>query len=408
VPSRPADLRQSNCRVLLRLLRGVSSCSKAELARLSGLSVPTVTSAVQDLERVGLVEILGEGESSGGRPPEMLRFNAKHGYVAGADIGGTHLRMMLSDLNGESVAEWKTTLDAAGKDAGSVCRLIRSGLKAMCQSQGLTDAHIVHMTVGAPGTTDVEQGVVFSAPNLTDWNQVPLREMLESETGVQAMVENDTNLAAVGEHWRGAAKGVRDFVFIAMGTGVGSGVFLGGQLHHGATWSAGEIGYLGVPGLPREPVNVQRAGQLERSIGGEGIEHAWTERLGRSGRMDESLKSLRGVEIFELARKGDADAIAVLRFTATMLADVIATITLLLNPTLIVLGGGVGANEGLREETERLLQASNFPHPAVRISELGTQAQLFGAISLSFCGRKQTALLKAGGVGLCRPASDER
>lgn len=383
LPSRPADLRQSNCRVLLRLVRGLSSCSKAELARLSGLSVPTVTSAVQDLERVGLVEILGEGESSGGRPPELLRFNARHGYVAGADVGGTRLRMMLSDLNGEPVSEWKATLQADDKDAPSICRLIRGGLKAMCESHGISDSQVLHITVGAPGITDVEQGVVISAPNLTNWNQVPLRELVESETGVQVIVENDTNLAAVGEHWHGAAKGVRDFVFIAMGTGVGSGVFLGGKLHHGATWSAGEIGYLGVPGLPREPLEVQRTGQLERTIGGSGIEHSWTEQLARSGREDESLRNLRGAQIFDLAVKGDSDAREVLRSTATMLTDVIATTTLLLNPTLVVLGGGVGSHQGLRDETESMLQANDFPYPAIKISELGTQAQLYGAISLS-------------------------
>src|ERR1700751_4981392 len=96
-PSRPAHLRQVNARGLLRLLREHNPCSKADLVRLSGLSAPTVSSAVSHLESLGLIENLGEGESSGGRPPGMLRFHASHGYVAGADIGGTRLRMMLAD-----------------------------------------------------------------------------------------------------------------------------------------------------------------------------------------------------------------------------------------------------------------------------------------------------------------------
>lgn len=382
-PSRPSDLRHTNCRVLLRLLRGHASCSKAELARLSGLSLPTVSSAMQYLERVGLVEPLGEGESSGGRPPELLRFHAKHGYVAAADIGGTRLRMMLADLGGEPVATWSATLAAEAKDPTSVCRTMRCGLRMMCSETGVDQERVLHVTVGAPGITDVNRGVVLSAPNLTDWNQVPLREIVEAEMGTSAAVENDTNLAAVGEHWRGAAKDVPDFVFIAMGTGVGSGVFLGGKLHHGAAWSAGEIGYLGVPGMTREPLELQRTGQLERTIGGEGIEQRWLQQLGESGREDEGLKSLRGAQIFDLAKDGDADAKAVLRFAATALADAIATITLLLNPQLIVLGGGVGSNECLREETQTILAGSDFPHPAVRTSQLGTQAQLYGAISLS-------------------------
>lgn len=383
LPSRPADLRQTNCRVLLGLLRGRESCTKADLARLSGLSVPTVGSAVQDLERLGLVENLGEGESSGGRPPEMLRFNARRGYLAGADIGGTYVRMMLSDLNGDRVAEWSARLEDGRKDPVAVCRVIREGLRAMCSGQGVDESLVLHMTAGAPGITDVDAGVVVSAPNLTNWNNVGLRELIESELGVEAAVENDTNLAAVGEHWRGAAQGVRDFVFIAIGTGVGSGIFLGGELHHGATWSAGEIGYLGVPGMPRDALEVQRTGQLEQTIGGGGIEHRWTEQLARSGRSDPALEQIRGAAIFDLALQGDPDAQEVLRFTAAMLMDVIATTTLLLNPTLVVLGGGVGSHRALRVETETMLQASNFPHPTVRTSELGTQAQLYGAISVS-------------------------
>ena len=382
-PSRPADLRQTNCRVLLRLLRGRSSCSKADLARLSGLSVPTVSSAIQDLEKVGLVEVLGEGESSGGRPPEMLRFHAKHGYVAGADIGGTRLRMMLSDLSGEPVASWNATLEANGKDPASVCRLLRDGLRAMCSETGVDEERVLHATVGAPGITDVDRGVVLSAPNLTGWKDVPLRQLVQAELGMEAVAENDTNLAAVGEHWRGAAKGVRDFVFIAMGTGVGSGVFVGGKLHHGAAWSAGEIGYLGVPGMAREPMEMQRTGQLERTIGGEGIERKWLEQLAQAGRADEKLRRLRGAQIFDLAGEGDADARAVLGFVATVVADAIATTTLILNPKLVVLGGGVGSHECLRAETQRLLSGSDFPHPEVRRSELGTQAQLYGAVSVS-------------------------
>src|ERR1700749_547007 len=107
-PSRPSHLRQANARGLLRLLREHNPCSKADLVRLSGLSGPTVSSGVGDLGALGLVENLGDGGSSGGRPPDMLRFNASHGYVAGVDIGGTRLRMVLADLNGRVVTQWAT------------------------------------------------------------------------------------------------------------------------------------------------------------------------------------------------------------------------------------------------------------------------------------------------------------
>jgi glucokinase len=336
------------------------------------------------MESLGLIELLGEGESSGGRPPELLQFNAGHGYVAGADIGGTRLRMMLCDLNGAPVAHWSTQFTTGQKDPVSVCEILHEGLRTMCQQAGVSLERVLHLTAGAPGITDVKEGVVFYAPNLTDWTNVPLRALLEKTTGIASAVENDTNLAAVGEYHQGSAKGVGDFIFIAMGTGVGAGIFLRGYLHHGARWSAGEMGYLGVPGMPRETVNMQSVGQLERMIGGLGVEERWIQRLKRSGYDHEGeLVQLRASQIFDLAQEGDPMAMEVLHETAVVLADAIATMTLLFNPELIVLGGGVGSHDCLCRTTERLLQANDFTAPRLRTSFLGTQAQLYGAISLS-------------------------
>jgi len=383
-PSRPAHLRFANCRTLLQLLRAHGPCSKADLVRSSGLSAPTVSSAIAQIEALGLVETLGEGESSGGRPPELIQFNATHGYVAAADIGGTRLRMMLADLNGTPVAHWSTQFAADQKDPASVCSVLDEGLRAMCQQTNIAISKVLHLTAGAPGITDVRAGIVRFAPNLTAWTEVPLRAMLRKQTGIETIVENDTNLAAVGEYRQGAAEGVEDFIFVAMGTGVGAGIFLRGSLHHGARWSAGEIGYLGIPGVPREPVEMHKTGQLERVIGGAGIERQWLERLERAGLRNEAeLAELRAPQIFDLAQEGDLLALEVLQSTAGILADAIATLALVFNPDLIVLGGGVGSHDRLCRETDRLLRNADFAPPRIRTSFLGTQAQLHGAISLS-------------------------
>lgn len=382
-PSRPAHLRQANSRTLLKLVRAHAPCSRADLARMSGLSAPTVAAAIADLESLGVVKMVGEGQSSGGRPPELLRFCAEHAYVAGADIGGTRLRMILADLDGKPVAHWKGKLDANEKDPDSICGLIAQGLQAMCDDAGVARNKVMHLTVGAPGITDVARGVVLSAPNLTDWTMVPLRELLEKELALEVVAENDTNLAAIGEHWHGAADGVDDFVFVAMGTGVGSGVFLRGQIHHGSAWSAGEIGYLGVPGMTREPMEMQRTGQLERAIGGEGIEARWIAELDREGVKDPELRKLRASQIFDRAAENHPVAQSVLEYTAGILADAIGTVTLLFNPSLVVMGGGVGSHAALCSATEGILKLSDFPHPRVRCSVLGPEAQLHGAVAVS-------------------------
>ncbi len=382
-PARPAQLREANCRTLLRLLRANSPCSKADLVRGSGLSATTVSASVGRMSELGLVEALGDGESSGGRPPGLLRFNGGHALVAAADIGGTRLRMMLADLNGRPITQWAVQLNERQKTPRAVVALLGQGLSEMLRQSGAT-TRVMHIVIGAPGITDVKHGVILAAPNLQGWTDLPLRMLVERELHVNATIENDTNLAAVGEHAEGAAKGIDDFVFVAMGTGVGAGIFLQGALHHGASWSAGEIGYLPVSGLARQPMRLQETGQLEQTIGGAGIEAMWQKLLRnkRNGRTS-VLLPLRAPQIFDLAEEGHALAGEVLNSVARILADAVATIALLMNPQMVVLGGGVGSHRALCRATDALLQQSEFAQPVLRSSPLGTEAQLFGAISVA-------------------------
>jgi len=217
--------------------------------------------------------------------------------------------------------------------------------------------------------------------------------MIERELGVSALVENDTNLAAVGEHWRGSASGVENFIFIALGTGVGAGICINGRLHHGANWSAGEIGYAGVNGRPRQPLEVHETGQMERSIGGLGIEAEWQRLLARERRANvNELGKLRATEIFDLAIDGDRLASQVIQHTAQILADCIVDLSLALDPEVVILGGGVGSHPELCRVTAKLLGRNEFAKPQVRSSSLGTQAQLHGAISLSLAATEAQLL----------------
>jgi glucokinase len=394
-PSRAAHLRQSNTKGLLQLLRAHNPCSKADLVRLSGLSAPTVSIGVSHLEQLGLVESLGDGESSGGRPPAILRFNATHAYVASADIGGTRLRMMLADLNGVPVAQWSTVLLKGQKTAEEICALVVDGLKIMCGQSGVSVKKVLHLTAGAPGVTDTDAGVVLAAPNLKNWNDVPLRSLLEKATGLHVIVENDTNLAAIGEYHHGIARGMNDFLFIGLGTGVGAGIFIAGKIYHGAHWRAGEVGYFGVTGSRRQAILVRETGQLEREIGGAGIEAHWNELL-LSSKSSEApeLGKLRVSQIFDLARDGDPMARKVLNRVAEILADLIAEAALLLDPKAVILGGGVGCHEQLCRATQAQLARHELSELQVLTSSLGTQAQLFGGVALSLFASEADLLLE--------------
>lgn len=301
------------------------------------------------------------------------------GYIATADIGGTRVRMLLARQDGTRAADWSTRIPDEAKAPDAIIDLLHAGLNAMLAT--VPAAPVLHMTVGAPGITDVERGVVLAAPNLPGWTEVPLRGLVESRFGVPAAVDNDTNLAALGEYTSGMAQGVDSLLFVALGTGVGSGIVLGGKLYRGKNGSAGEIGYLPVTGMPTEPLQMSRTGQLEGLIGGLGIEAHWKRLLRGTGR--EGLGALRAPQIFDLAEGGDTLAMEVLQGTAKLLADALCTVILVLDPAMIVLGGGVGSHRSLAAATAECLRDNEFIVPEIRSSALGTEAQLYGAVAVS-------------------------
>ncbi len=382
-PARPGQLRQVNAREVLRLLRLHNPCSCADLVRHSGLSAPTVSSTIEYLRRRGLVRRIGPGASSGGRPPSLLRFNDTFGYVAGADIGGTAVRVALADMNGKILGKWEGRL-RRGSTPKRVAALITSGIHRLVRHHRIPGRKLLAVAAGAPGITDARAGIVFSAPNLSGWEDVPLRQMLEDSVRVPVSIENDVNLGAVGESWSGTARGVRNFVFMAIGTGIGAGIFVNGRLYHGSDWAAGEIGYLYVPGTEESPLAIHRPGPLESIIGGDGISRMWRSMLnGSHGRGHHAARRLKATEIFDLAESGDGKAHEVLQHAARILANAIADVGVILDTSLVVLGGRVGTHPALFEATRRILERNEIARPQLALSSLGQEAQLFGAIWLA-------------------------
>ena len=189
---------------------------------------------------------------------------------------------------------------------------------------------------------------------LMGWRDVPLRALLEARLGVPAAVENDVNTAAIAEHQIGAAQGIRDFVFIAVGTGIGAGIVLNGRLFHGMDWSAGEIGYMLVPGVSVKPVERGEPGALESIVGGEGIRAQW-QSLWRE-ELTPLSRELVATEIFDHAAAGDSLAQTVLNKSAQTLAYAIYNLAVALNCPLFVLGGSVGMHPALWKRPRRFLR----------------------------------------------------
>lgn len=349
---------------------------------MSGLSAPTVSNAVAYLRRGNLVEQLGLGTSNGGRPPDMLRFNSSYGYVAGVDLGGTNIRLAISDLDGKIQA--RSMVSTRGnRTPNKIVSLIHSGIRQLILQNGIPRRKLLAVGLGAPGITDVRAGIVVSAPHLQDWQSVPLRELLEAKLGIPSVIENDVNTAALGESWAGSAKGISDFVFLAIGTGIGAGLYIGDRLYHGSEWAAGEVGYLLVPGATVFPMAIDKPGALESVIGGQGIEKAWRKLLLKSSQAGRRNRHLKPTQVFELAEEGDILARQLLQTTAQVLAHAVSNISAMLNTSLIVLGGAIGSSDPLLRATHKLLERNELARPRLVISLLKEDAQLYGAVRLA-------------------------
>lgn len=307
------------------------------------------------------------------------RFAEEHGIVAGVDIGGSNLRVALADLQGNIFARWNTsTKETSSPDV--VIAQIEQGIDRLLSQASYSRRSLLAVATGAPGVTDSRAGVVLATSFLRGWKDVPLQKLLESALGVPAAIENDVRMAALGEHWMGAACGVDDFVFLAIGTGIAAGIFANGKLIHGRNWTAGEVGYMHVPLAPEEPANPGQPGALESILGGDGIRQKWSSACIN----DAELRSISATEIFVRASNGDPLATKVLEQSAQLLAYSIYNISLVLDSSLFVLGGGIGVSIPLRDATQRILERYNEPsRPQLIISKLGTDAQLMGAIQLA-------------------------
>lgn len=300
------------------------------------------------------------------------------GYVVGVDVGGTNLRLALADMSGGILAKWAcSTIGRRGPE--SVTNLIFDGVNDLMRQIAAPLSALRSIAIGVPGVTDVDEGIVVATSYLMGWQNVPLRALVEKELNIPAAVDNDVNMAAIGESWVGGASHARDFVFLAIGTGIGAGIVLNGQPHRGSSWAAGEIGYMLVPGIADGPGKRNEPGALESMIGGEGIKTQWQNMW--SPERTPLPKTLNATEIFGHALKGDTLAQALLRQSATMLAQAIYNISLILNCPLFVLGGSVGMHPALCSEAQCILdQWSVRGGLRLVVSPLGAEAQLLGAV----------------------------
>ena len=375
--------RKVNESAVLELLREEGPFARAEIARRLQLSPPTITRIVANFIDGGLVLEQEAGSSTGGRPPTLLEFNASAGSVVGVYIG-QQMTGALANLGGQVLAR-RSKVSVPGNVGVQRLTALITDLMEDAEAQGL---RVRGVAVGAPSIVHFPEGVVIWSPTL-GWQNLPLKDILEEELGVPVFIENEVNLIALGESWRGVGQGLANLVCISLGEGIGAGLILNGRLYRGAGSAAGEIGYM----IPSERCLGQEYdtfGCLEGIAGSLGIIKRAKERL-NAGEMsllgDESsngaeLRSLTVGQVLSAARLGDTLACTVVAETVDYLSVAIANLACLIAPERIIISGELADYSDLFIEPIKNRMRGLIPHmPDIVVSELKLDAIIFGAVA---------------------------
>lgn len=372
--------------LVLELLRDRGPLTRAVIARQLGLNPASVTRIVDELLTKGLVlERPPElpKKQRVGRPPVWIEFNSQSSLVAGVDLGDTFIQAALLDLAGSVLRRVSVRAEPGNRGVATVVKLLED---LMCFSTPLR-SRLGAVVIGVPGVVIPKDGVVVSAPSL-GWRNLSLKHLLEQRVQIPVIVENDVNLRALGEQWRGAGRGSSHLVYVFAGTGIGTGIIVNGELYRGATYSAGEIGYF-LPEVCYVGQEFKEFGCLEYLASGFGIaERARTAVLAGKGegilKKASSPWDINAAHVLAAYQKGDAIARKIVDEAQRFLALALANLTCVLNPEIIVLGGDIVESGVLDLHLFRSWIAKAVPFiPKIVVSALGGDAGLLGAVALA-------------------------
>ncbi|MEU3121567.1 ROK family protein [Streptomyces albidoflavus] len=358
----PSLLRRINSAVVLHALRGTECATLTEITRVTGLSRPTVEGVVEGQIEAGLVVEVAAEEGAArrqGRPARRFRFRAEAGYLLGLEIGSHRVSAVLSDLDGRILGTSQKPVLASAPADERLDRL-RATVADLLRRTGVSRQAVRAVGVGSPGIVEAD-GTVRLGTALPEWTGLELGERLRRSFRCPVLVENDANTAAVAEHWKGAAAGSDDVVYVMAGLSPGAGSLIGGRLHRGFGGAAGEIGALHLLGRGETPETL----------------------LSTNGEPLHPLDEQAVAAVFADARDGDTQAQAALdRFVRRLVHDV-AALVLALDPEVVVIGGWAAGLDGVLEPLRKELARYCLRTPRVALSVLGEAAVATGALRLA-------------------------
>ena len=381
--ARPDSMGRVNQKVVLEEIRLNGLISRAKIAQETGLSKPSVSRAVEVLRWENLIfeEDPPLNYADIGRKPTLLGFNTKVAYFESIDIGGTKLTFGLSDSSGESLQIYSF------KNPGSwekIVKLISSKVRETLKKTGISFEKLKGIAIAAQGVVDLRRGTVSSAPNVSGMDEYPLRNELESSLSVPVWVENDVNLAAIGEYWK-EKQNCKNMVYISLGTVIGGAIILNGQLFHGTNYYAGEVGWL-ITDKSLLFKDIGKYGYLEILATGPALTKKAKKMIAEGLYKDDPFVpsvSMSSKTIFKAYKEGSNLAKQIVKQWIEDLGIAVSNISSLLNPELVILSGGLTRSGGFfLDELRKVVSWGTQKPPKIKISDLQNKASLYGGLKL--------------------------
>ena len=378
-----------NRSIVLNFIRQERSISRADIAQRTNLSRSAVSNIINSLLREGIVQESGIGESKGGRRPIMVNFNHSAGQALGIDVGASHLLAIATDLDGNITASVSSpfSIDIGPERA---LPIIINQVRELLACSQLTLTKVVGMGIGVPGPLDYTTGKVIAPPIMPGWDSFPLREYLSQEFNMPVLIENDANLGAAAEHWRGAAVQWQNVAYVKIGTGIGCGLMVDGKIYRGQRGSAGEIGHITIT-RDGPPCRCGSYGCLESMAAEPAIINRTklAIRAGRSTTINEYTETdeLEICHLGQAATNGDQLALELINDAGRYIGIAISNLINLFNPGVIVLGGVVSTLgelllQPIRETVKIRSLVSNYQDTQIIIGQIGREDVALGAATL--------------------------
>lgn len=311
-------------------------------------------------------------------------------------MGASHLRFVLASVEGQFLEETRERVHSEGGPCGVIAQ-IRDGIAKLIRNRSCLGT-LRGIAIGVPGGVDPRTGKVVDANNVPGWREEDMGRELEEAFQLPVFLDNDANMAAIGEHWRGVARGIENFVFIALGTGIGAGVFVNGQICRGRNGFAGELFRMNLE-WPRWTEDFPDTGYLETYVSGLGLAKLGREVVAHgNGAQPATLADQRDARyVFEALQQGDAGARILIEQSFVMLGVAVANVVSVLDPELIVFNGGLvkGAPDFLLETVDKVVRKIQPKTPKIALSTLGDKAQIWGALHTLLEPAQQCAIRSA-------------